>query len=286
MTSLIDRKAGFIALATAGALWGTPFVFAKWVQNDISVGHLVLLRFVFASLALAPVLWREHRKQPIHIARRDMNLFFWAALLGVPRTTVSHASLMVGLLPAILAGGAAIFANERMDQTRWIAVGLSTCGAALVAFGGVHLAGKSASFIGDLMVALSLFGGAAWVLLSQRIMQRNYSSVVTSAIVVMIGTVLLAVWVLATEGAPDVQHLSWHAWIAVIAMGVLATATTTLLWNWGLSRVEASQAGVFVNLEPVVGTLLGITLFHEQVGALGLAGGTLIVGAAIVVARS
>ena len=296
MTSLIDRKLGFTALALAGALWGTPFAFAKWVQGEISVGHMVLLRFLFASIVLLPVLCREHRRQPIHIARRDISLFVWAALLGVPlqfllqfgglaRTTISHASLMVGLLPAILAAGAAVFAGERMDRTRWIAVALSTIGAALVAFGGAHVSTQSASFSGDTLVALSLFGGAAWVLLSQRIMQRGYSPVVASAIVVLIGTTLLAVWILFTEGAPAVRALSTHVWVAVIAMGALGTAMTTLLWNWGLSRVDASQAGVFVNLEPVIGTLLGISLFHDHIGALGMLGGALIVGAAVVVAR-
>jgi drug/metabolite transporter (DMT)-like permease len=77
-------KLGFVTLATAGTLWGTSFVFAKWVQRDISVGHMVLLRFILASLALAPALWLEHRRAPIHIARQDWPLFLWAALLGVP----------------------------------------------------------------------------------------------------------------------------------------------------------------------------------------------------------
>ena len=37
---------------------------------------------------------------------------------GLDLTTVSHASLMVGTMPVILAVGATLFAHERMDRTR------------------------------------------------------------------------------------------------------------------------------------------------------------------------
>ena len=33
------------------------------------------------------------------------------------------------------------------------------------------------------------------------------------------------------------------AWLALAASGILCTATTTLLWNWGMTQVPASQAG-------------------------------------------
>jgi drug/metabolite transporter (DMT)-like permease len=67
--------------------------------------------------------------------------------------------------------------------------------------------------------------------------------------------------------------------------GILATATTTVLWNWGLKRVPASQAGVFVNLEPLVGATLGVIVMHESLGITAVAGGVLIVGGALYFSR-
>jgi EamA-like transporter family len=63
--------------------------------------------------------------------------------------------------------------------------------------------------------------------------------------------------------------------------GLFATASTTFLWNWGLKRVPASQAGIFVNLEPLVAAILGVSLLHEQLGSMALAGGALIIGGAV-----
>jgi drug/metabolite transporter (DMT)-like permease len=42
----------------------------------------------------------------------------------------------------------------------------------------------------------------------------------------------------------------------VIAQGILGTTAAFLLWNWGLARVAAARAGVFLNLEPLVRALV------------------------------
>ena len=85
-------------------------MFGKWALDELSVAQMVLLRFVFASAGLAVALAFEHRTVPLKVARSDWATIAIAALIGVPiqyllqfgglaRTTVSHASLMVGVLP-------------------------------------------------------------------------------------------------------------------------------------------------------------------------------------------
>src|SRR5579859_3103740 len=96
------RARAFGALAAAGCLWGTGFLFGKWALSELSVGQLVFYRFLFASIGFAPVTWRALRRAETRIARQDWPILFVAALLGVPvqfliqfaglaRTTVSHA---------------------------------------------------------------------------------------------------------------------------------------------------------------------------------------------------
>jgi drug/metabolite transporter (DMT)-like permease len=257
---------------------------------------MVLYRFLFASLGFAPAVWRGLRDPATRVRRRDVTLILIAALVGVPiqflvqfaglaRTTVSHASLMVGVLPVLLAAGSALFAHEHVTARRWIALVASTIGAGLIAFGAsTGEAGTQASLVGDLLVAGSLFAAVAWILITQRLMKSgHYSSVSASAYVMTAGTPMLAIWVFATEGALPI-HLSALTWMSVAAMGLLATTFTTFLWNWGLAQVPASQAGVFINLEPVVGALLGVLIFHDLLGPYGIIGGLLVIGAAIYVA--
>jgi drug/metabolite transporter (DMT)-like permease len=287
-----NRGTAYAALAAAGCLWGTGFFFGKIDLAEMSVGHMLLYRFLFASVALVPVALIE-RASP---RARDTPIFLLLAVLYVPvqfivqfeglaRTTVSHASLMVGTLPLLLAVGAVLFTHERLDNRGWLLLGVSTIGAVLIvlqAHGNTAVSGGPGLF-GDVLVLLSMIASVAWVLITQRVMHagRGYSPAVMSIYIIVPGTVMLAAWVLATEGLPPVAGISTHAWLALAAQGLLATALPTLLWNWALVRVPAARAGIFVNLEPVVGTMLGVVLLRESLGPAAVLGGALIVGAAV-----
>ena len=109
---------------------------------------------------------------------------------------------------------------------------------------------------------------------------RRHSPVMVTAIIFWVGTALLAVKVVIASGVPSLNY-SARAWIAVAEQGLFATASTTVLWNWGLKRVPASRAGIFVNLEPLIGAILGVSLLHEDLGIMALAGGGLIIVGAV-----
>jgi drug/metabolite transporter (DMT)-like permease len=108
---------------------------------------------------------------------------------------------------------------------------------------------------------------------------RQHSPVMVTGVVFWLGTILLLAFVLITSGPPSLNY-SAFAWLAVAEQGLLATASTTVLWNWGLKRVPASHAGIFVNLEPLVGAILGVAVLHERLGISALTGGALILIAA------
>ena len=252
----------------------------------MSVGHMVLYRFVFAMVGLLPLLVTH----PPHFNRREWGVLALASLLGVPLqfliqfyglslTTVSHASLMVGTMPVLLAVGAAVWAHERMDLTGWLALAGSTGGAAMIALGR-HGADGGSSVAGDLLVVFALIISLFWIFANKRLMERHGPIAVTTYGLAL-GTAMLLVWVPLRYGMPPVAHVSWKAWAALAASGVLCTATTTLLWNYGLTQVPASQAGVLLNMEPLMGSLLGVIVLGERLGPSAWAGGGLILVSAI-----
>jgi len=93
--------------------------------------------------------------------------------------------------------------------------------------------------------------------------------------------VLLNPWLRHQVEPPPFAHVSLTAWVALAISGLACTATTTLLWNWGIHHVPASRAGVFLNIEPALGSWLGVQLLGEHLGPYAWAGGALILGAAI-----
>jgi len=268
--------------------------------NEMNVESMVLYRFLFASLGILPVAITRRER----FTADEFRILLIAAFFGIPvqfliqfhglaLTTVSHASLMVGSMPVLLGVAAAIFTGERLDALGWSALVASTIGAALIVLGGhreptVH---NGPSLEGDLLVVLSLCTALAWILLSKKLM-LTHSAPVVSAYTILSGTVMLALstlgpilanpWLTDKVALPPIAHISATAWTALAIGGLACTATTTVLWNWGIHRVPASRAGVFLTIEPALGSILGVKVLGEHLGPFAWAGGALILAAAIV----
>ena len=296
------RFLGYGACALAGGLWGTGFYFGRLALNEMSVEWMVCYRFLFASLGMLPVLLFQFGGR-VRLNASEVRLLLICSALVVPiqfllqfhglaRTTVSHASLMVGAMPVLLAAAATLFAGEKLNRLGWVALCGSTVGAALVTLGASRTtAGREVpTLAGDLLVILSLFIALAWILMSKKLMERHSPPVVT-AYTILSGAAMLALWVaspwllsLVTHQPaepPPFARISLTAWIALAISGLLCTATTTLLWNWGIHHVPASRAGVFLNIEPALGSWLGVQLLGEHLGPYAWIGGALILIAAI-----
>ena len=260
---------------------------------------MVLYRFLFACLGMLPVALMNR----VAFTGSEIRIILISSFFGIPvqflmqfhglaRTTVSHASLMVGTMPVALAAAAVMFAGERLDAVGWAALVASTIGASLIVLGGHRgpAAQGEPTLVGDLMVVASLCLALAWVLLNKKLMMSHSPPVVT-AYTILAGTVMLAFWILTPwvvkpwipnhSAPPPFLHVSGTAWMALAISGLACTATTTLLWNWGIHHVPASRAGVFLNIEPALGSYLGVRLLGEHLGPHAWLGGALILGAAI-----
>ncbi len=293
------RFLGYGACALAGTLWGTGFYWGRLALDEMNVEHMVLYRFLFACLGMAPVIF-THR---VRLTASELRTLLLAALLGIPiqfmlqfhglaLTTVSHASLMVGAMPVFLAVSAVLFAGEQLDWLSWLALCGSTAGAAMVVLGGNHATTgrETPTLAGDLLVIVSLISALAWILLSKKLMQTHSPPAVT-AYTIYSGTIMMVIWMAGSrlfafmvhakvEPMPF-AHVSTTAWVALGISGLLCTATTTLLWNWGIHHVPASRAGVFLNIEPALGSILGVELLGEKLGPYAWLGGALILVGAI-----
>src|SRR5438270_14009248 len=120
------------ALALAGSLWGTGFLFGKLAMQEMTVSENVAFRFVASAVALIPVViryWKPYRG-------KELMLLLFASIMGIPvqfliqfqglkLTTVSHASLTVGVLPILFARPSAIFPHDRFRCCGWGGLGFS-----------------------------------------------------------------------------------------------------------------------------------------------------------------
>lgn len=271
-------------LLLASLLFGASIIFAKLSFSRVPVSHVVLWRFIFASLCLLPSVLTSR----VWVQRRDLPRFFLVGLLELPltyllqftgfaHTSATHGAFILGLTPCVYAVAAFLVNKEVLRPSRWCIVALSALGAGLIA----DQAGQASHWLGDGLILLSLLTSVSSVLLSQRLLER-YPPLVTTAYSFWFGLPTLAPVVFYLGGAPAL-HLPVTVWASLLGQGVLCTALAYCLWNFGISRLTASQVGIYANLEPVIGVALGVLVLKEMLNAATLLGGLLVIGAALFV---
>jgi O-acetylserine/cysteine efflux transporter len=266
-------RSPLLALVLAGLFWGLTVPLSKVVLDWLDGGWLTVVRFGMAAPILALV------------ARRNLRAAFTPAVLGagaagygivivlqnagIEHTSVSHAALIVGAVPALVALLAAARGIGSTPARAWVGFALAIGGVGLVAGGG----GGAASLHGDALVGLSVALSAVFVVAQPAVLKGRDPIAVTA--VQMLAGMLAAVPNAALEGLPQAPAGSGPV-LALAALATFGTLAPFALFAYGQSRVAPELAGAFLNLEPLVGTMAGALAFGDPFGAPQLIGGTVI----------
>ena len=279
----MEKRFAFLALALAGACWGLGFPLGKFILTETDAAHMVLLRFATAAIAAAPFALaraetRALFRSPVILAAGAFyGIAFMVQFEGLAHVSVTLAALLVGAMPALIAISARLL-GEKVSRASWLGVAAATLGAALIA-------GKPDGAGSPLGVALSLGSlliFLAWLLVLRRA-PPSPTPMAIPAVTVIVATFTVLPIALLMHGPPKLD-LSPLVWTAVVGQGVLATLLATAAWSFGAARVDAASAGVFINIEPLMGASLGVMLFGDHLTfALGAGGLMIIAGSFIVV---
>jgi drug/metabolite transporter (DMT)-like permease len=277
------NRVAFLALALSGICWGLGFPLGKFVLTETNAAHMVLLRFAVAAIAALPFALaraetRALFRSPVILAAGALyGLAFMVQFEGLAHVSVTLAALLVGAMPALIAISAKIL-GEKVSRASWIGVAAATLGAVLIA-------GKPDGAGSPLGVALSL--GSLLIFLAWLIVLRRAPASPTPMAIPAVTVIIAAFTVLPIaffmHGPPRLD-LSPPVWAAIVGQGVLATLLATAAWQFGSARVGAASAGVFINIEPLMGASIGVMLFGDHLTfALGAGGLLIIAGSFIVV---
>jgi len=280
-----NRRHAVAALIAAGLLWGTTVPLSKLALAWLSPGWLTATRFgLAAAVLLAVTLLTTGRTSGRAKLRAAFTpkVLAWGALgyggsvivqsAGISRTSVTHAALLIGATPVLVAIIAAVWHRTVARPVAWVGFVVSLLGVGLVTVGG---GGNGATTAGDGLVLASLFLGAAATVAQGRLLTGRDPVAVTAVqfLGAAVGALLVTVF---TEGAPAVPGSPGPV-LALLALTVGGTVLPFTLFAFGQSRVSAEVAGAFLNLEPLVGAIVGAAAFGDAVGLAQVAGGAAIV---------
>ena len=266
-----------VALAGAGVLWGLTVPLSKLGLEWLGPGWLAVARFALAALPLA-LLARRRLRGALHPAVVLAGALGYGAVIllqnaGIVHTSVSHAALIVGATPVLVAGITVLSGRAHGSGAAWASALAALAGVGLVAVGG----GGGSTLAGDALVGLSVAGSAVFIVVQPRLLRGRDAAAVTA---VQLGAAaLLSLPVaLVGEGLPPAPAGAGP----VAAVGALALAGTLAaywLFTWAQARVPARLASAFINLEPLVGALAGVAVFGDAFGRTQALGALAILGA-------
>jgi O-acetylserine/cysteine efflux transporter len=272
----INRRRAVAALTAAGLLWGTTVPLSKLALEWLAPGWLTFARFGLAAAVLLPAAWRHGVRAactPRVLASGALGYGGSVVVqnAGIIRTSVTHAALLIGAVPVMVAIVAALWRRTVARPVAWAGFALSLAGVGLITGG----QGGGATAVGDGLVLASLLVSAVFTVAQGSLLSGRDPVAVTA--VQFLGAALAVLPFSAiTEGVPAVPH-DPGAVLAVVALAAGGTVLPFTLFAFGQSRVSAEVAGAFYNIEPLVGAVAGIVLFGDPAGLAQAVGGAAII---------
>jgi DME family drug/metabolite transporter len=284
------RLAGYLFALTAGALWGTtgPLSTALYSEGAALVGIgfwrvlLGIVALALYGLLFRPDLFRIDRRGLLVVGLGGgalVALFEVAYQFGIAGAGVAGAAALLYTAPVLVAIVAQPLLGERLTASRLVLAVVVMAGAALTVTGGSHAssgggqASLAAGVLGGLLSAVSYAGTT----LMARWAVPRYG-VVKVLFYEAIGGVVLIGIILPLAGHPPLPPGTASGWLYIAAL----TLGTVLLANFcffaGVKRIEAAPTAVAATIEPVVGALLALILFSQQLTVFGWLGLAMVVG--------
>jgi drug/metabolite transporter (DMT)-like permease len=284
----IYRYRALIALTAAGVAWGTTVPLSKIALEWVAPGWLAFIRFGLAALVLMAVLLRRAMRDPER--RRVLRSAFRLPVLasgalgyggsvvlqnaGIARTSVTHAALLAGAAPVLVAIIAFAWHRTVARPVAWAGFAVSLAGVGVITGG--HSGG--ASLAGDTMILVSVVLMASATVVQSRLLEGLDPVALTAAQFVGAAAVTLPI-AAATSGVPALPAGTGASTGMIVSVLGLAAGGTLLpftLYAYGQRYVPSEVAGAFLNLEPFVGAVAGILLFGDPAGPRQVIGGTAI----------
>lgn len=263
--SISSSKKSLIAiflLVLTTVLWGTSFILTKNITEDVPIFLYMGLRFAIAFLGFIPLflhLKNLNKKAILMSVFTGMIYFIGFAIQthGLQTTTAGKAGFVTGL-SAIVVPFMAWFAFKKpLSKRVWGAVILSTAGMAFLL-----LEGESGIIIGDLIVLISAFFWALYIIYNDKYVPLVdiYSYSMVQVAVISCASFISSL--LLRESYSSIS-LTPAFWYVMVYMGIGVMTLTILFQNWSQQFQGPTQTAIIFTLEPVFAAFFGFLIGNE-----------------------
>ena len=270
------------SVAGSVVLFGMATVATRVAVQSVSPISLSVLRFGAGGLllALAVAIFTPNLLQ---MARRDvpymilLGLIQFAAFsltynLGLRFTEASRGALMLVTMPLWSAFLARRMRRERLLPSQVLGIIVTLAGVvAALAEHTPNVARDESALLGDGLMLLTAALGALYGVLAHRVL-AGYHAVTITTYAMLSGTLLLAPFCMLEHPVRDLGQMGNDELLLVLFLATFGGAIAYFLWTYGFTALAPTQVVIYVNLNPMVATVMGAALLAEIITPLFLIG--------------
>jgi drug/metabolite transporter (DMT)-like permease len=281
-----NRLIAYLKLSISAVIWGISFIATKVAVAEAPPAVIIWLRFNMSLVILFFYLLQRREltlppiKELLYLALLGfigISLHHWLQSTGLVTAKASTTSWLIATTPIFMALLAWLFLKEKITLTALCGILLASMGVLLVVSNGDMTAVLNGEFgsIGNVLVMLSAFNWAVFSVLSRRSLDK-YSAIFVLFYATLFGVLFSSVHFLFIKGWIYIPQLSNAAWLAIAFLGVASSFLAYTYWYDGLQIIGATQAGVFIYMEPLISLVVAALVLNEAVTLPALLGGSLI----------
>ena len=284
------RNFGPLLIIIAASLWGSMGIFVRrFTEYGFNSLQIVAIRVAIAALLFFILLLLKDKKG-LSIAPADLPLFFGLGLgsvlfftacyfTAINMMSLSAAAILLYTSPIWIMLMSLVFFREKLTAVKLVALALAFSGCVCVS----GLSGGKIPFAG-LLIGLGAGIGYGLYSILGTVALRKYSPYTVTFYTFLICSVgALAICRPAEMFRLFASAPSLWALLGFCVLSALVTAFLPYLaYTMGLRTVPASKAGIIATVEPLVATVIGLTVFSEPLTFLSVLGIVLILSAVII----
>lgn len=279
------NKTTYLALLVTVLVWGLSFIATKIALISFTPVIYMFLRFGLASLLFLlillhkgfPKLSGEEHNKLFLLALFEPGLYYFFETTGLVYTTASKASIIISTVPVAVIILAAIVLKERITKENLLGIILSITGIFILVLGDPEFSWSlQGSFLGDLLVSGAVISAAFYMVITRHLGQTLNSLVITSY-QMFYGTLIFAPIFLFKYSSVDLSQIYLPSIAAIIFLALFPTVIGYWAYNYALTQIPASRAGIFLNGVPVVTAIGAWIILGERLTWIQGIGGIIVI---------
>lgn len=273
------KKFAPLSVLAAGSLWGLMGIFVRHF-SAAGLGPLEVteIRIIMGLLIVGVYLLLSHR-DALRVRLRDLWCFLGTGILSLllfsccyfsamNYTSLAVAAVLLYTAPVFVMLMSLLLFREKLTARKVLALALAFGGCVLVCGLGFDAA---VSLPGLLLGIGSGFFYALYSIFGRYAIDRGYHAWTLTFYTFLfcaLGAVPLTDWSILYRTVAADSGL----WLWFLGMGVVTAFLPYVLYSLGLEHMESSRASILASIEPVIGTLVSVFVFHEAITVGGVLG--------------